>query len=111
MWPSRLCCLLAVAWLATSAQPLLAADDPAAAESGAPEKIELSVSPAAEPRPALKYRLFPGLAERTPGNAATYYYRALVEQKQLPKEYWQQYSDRSDSWLAKDAAKYPAEEV
>jgi len=87
-------------------------DAPAAAsDQNAPQVIELTISPAAEPRPALKYRLFPSLAERTPGNGATYYYRALVQQKMLPQDYWQQYNDKSEGWLTKDPAKYPKEEV
>src|SRR5262249_39646488 len=88
------------------------ADDSAASvDTAVPETIELNLSPAPEPRPALKYRLYPGLAERTPGNAATYYYRALVLQKQRPPEYWKEYDNRSESWLTKDAAQYPKEEV
>ena len=37
------------------------------------ETVRLRVRPAAEPRPALKYRLLPGLLERQPGNAAVDY--------------------------------------
>ena len=85
--------------------------DEATTAAGAAETIELTFAAAPEPRPALKYRLFPGLAERTPGNAATYYYRALVQQKMRPPEYWQEYNNRSEAWLTKDAAEYPKAEV
>src|SRR5262249_39096698 len=85
--------------------------DEGATDPTKPETIELAIGPAPEPRPALKYRLFTGLAERTPGNAATYYYRAIVQQKMLPQDYWQQYTDRSEVWLTKNAAEYPKEEV
>ncbi len=71
-----------------------------AAAPSEPVVVELAVSPAGEPRPALKYLLLPTPAERTPGNAAQQYYRAIVLQKQLPKEYWQEYSDHSPRWLA-----------
>jgi hypothetical protein len=40
--------------------------------------IRLTLHGAREPRPALKYRLLPAHAERKPGNAAQFYYRALV---------------------------------
>jgi tetratricopeptide (TPR) repeat protein len=39
---------------------------------------ELQVSPAGEPRPAMKYRLLPNPADLKPGNAATQYYKAFV---------------------------------
>ncbi len=38
----------------------------------------LTVDPAPTPRPALKYRLLPAHAERKAGNAAPFYYRALL---------------------------------
>src|SRR5262245_54261021 len=91
--------------------PVRAAETAAAADAALPETIELAFSAAPEPRPALKYRLFPGLSERTPGNAATYYYRALVQQKTRPPEYWQEYNNRSEAWLTKDSAQYPKAEV
>ncbi len=65
-----------------------------------PTVVELLVVPAPEPRPALKYSLLPTPAERTPGNAATHYYRAMLIQKERPKEYWQEYSDKHQLWLA-----------
>jgi hypothetical protein len=50
---------------------------PAAAQAPPPEPIKLTLSPAAEPVPALKYPLLPELSEKTPGNAALLYYRAF----------------------------------
>jgi hypothetical protein len=41
--------------------------------------VELTLSPAAEPVPALKYRLVPPLEDRKSGNAALAYYRAVVQ--------------------------------
>jgi hypothetical protein len=43
-----------------------------------PTVIRLSVDPAAEPRPALKYSFMTPLSERKPGNAVPYYYRAIL---------------------------------
>jgi hypothetical protein len=37
----------------------------------------LTVQPAREPIPALKYHLLPELSEKTPGNAALLYYRSF----------------------------------
>jgi hypothetical protein len=51
---------------------------------------DLEVSPADEPRPAMKYRLLPNPAELKPGNAATQYYKAFVLEAESPirtKEY------------------------
>lgn len=49
----------------------------------------MTVDPAGEASPALQYRLIRGESERKPGNAASYYYRALSllqEQKNLEKD-------------------------
>jgi hypothetical protein len=86
----------------------LGADSPS---QPTPEAIELSVAPAAEPRPALKYHLLSWLTERTPGNAAPYYFRALLLLKQEQNDYWQKYNDNSDAWLTRDAQKFPAKDV
>lgn len=99
--------LLAVtAGVAFAQQPAPAKDDP-----NVPQIIELTVLPAAEPRPALKYRLMPALSERTPGNAAQYYYRAILHLNNLPKEHWRQYDERHEAWLSSDPQVYPKEEV
>lgn len=49
-----------------------------AADSEAIRQIELELEPAAEPVPVFRYRLLPPSEGRTPGNAATEYYRAVV---------------------------------
>jgi hypothetical protein len=48
-----------------------------------PPVMRLVVSPAAEPVPALKYRLLPTLAEQTPGNGAFEYIQAI--NRELPR--------------------------
>jgi hypothetical protein len=58
------------------------------------DPIRLVVSPAAAPKPSMKYRLMPDRRDLTPGNAATLYYRAMasfVENSQLLKEIREQY--------------------
>lgn len=42
--------------------------------------VKLVLHPAAEPRPALKYHLFPPLLDRRPGNAAVLYGKVTAEQ-------------------------------
>jgi hypothetical protein len=57
---------------------LLAAAVPATAQAPPEvEPIKLTLSPAAAPSPALKYKLLPELKDQTPGNAALEYYRAF----------------------------------
>jgi len=54
-----------------------------------PEKLktyEWTLDPAAEPIPALKHRLVTNLTEMNPGNAAIHYFRALVLERDLPRE-------------------------
>ena len=53
---------------------------PAARQAGPPGPtiVRLAVDPAAEPGPALKYAFLRPLDARKPGNAAPFYYRALL---------------------------------
>ena len=55
-----------------------------------PAATTLTIRPAVEPRPALKYRLVPDRAELVPGNAAVFYHRAiqmaLVRRSYLDKD-------------------------
>ncbi len=43
------------------------------------EVVRMTVTPAAEPVPALRYRLIPRDFDLKPGNRAIYYYRAILE--------------------------------
>lgn len=65
-----------------------------------PDRVPLTLTPRGEPTPALKYRLIPTADERTEGNAATNYYRALLHLKQIPREHFQVYYDavEKDDW-------------
>ena len=76
-----------------------------------PETIQLTLAPALEPRPALKYRLVPAASERTPGNGAPYYYRSILHLNNLPKEHWKPYDEKEKIWLSSDPAVFPKEEV
>jgi hypothetical protein len=48
----------------------------------------VTISPQAEPRPALKYRLLPSLSERKPGNAVPIYLRLVHEQNDASRRRW-----------------------
>lgn len=76
-----------------------------------PPTITLSAAAAPEPRPALKFRLAIDTSERKPGNAATHYYRAIILQRQKPKEYWQEASDNYAAWNEGPDDKFPKAEV
>jgi hypothetical protein len=117
--------LLACGWPAAGMAQAVQAQQPPAADASAmskapanpddlPRTIPLKLRPAAEPRPALKYRLLPTIPERRPGNAAPMYYRAMLHQKELPPAYWQERNENTGedgTWYSKDPAVFPAEKV
>lgn len=72
------------------------------------KEIRLTVRPAAEPRPALKYLLLPELLDRKPGNAATLYFMAMHQSsdKSLSK-----YNEKVWLWLGKSAKELPRQEA
>lgn len=74
---------------------------------------ELTVRPAPPPRPALRWQFLPTLMERTPGNAATYYYRAvlLLASSGDAREGWKEYNEHEEEWLSNDPQQYPREAV
>jgi hypothetical protein len=47
------------------------------------EPVRMMIYPAAAPEPALRYRLFPSQADRSPGNAAITYYRSFSPEWQI----------------------------
>jgi hypothetical protein len=51
------------------------------------------------------------VSERRPGNAATHYYRAIILQRQKPKEYWQEASDNYVAWNEGPDDKFPKADV
>lgn len=76
------------------------------------ERITLSITPAAEPRPALKHSLWLDDRQRQPGNGATFYYRAMLlaesrrdaDRKAFPAE-------KTKDWLTVPLADFPQQEV
>ncbi|HEY4722203.1 MAG TPA: hypothetical protein VII92_10175, partial [Anaerolineae bacterium] len=50
-------------------------------QSAEPEQpVKITLHPAAQPTPALKYRLLPGRMDQIPGNAAVYYGKVTAEE-------------------------------
>lgn len=88
---------------------IAAAQEPAPAEQI--KVVELTLTPAAEPDPALRYRLLPEASQRTPGNGASYYYRALLHQSMVPKDHWKKFNEQGEAWLSASGDDFPKEEV
>jgi hypothetical protein len=78
-----------------------------------PSTVLLTLSPAAEPVPALKYRLRPPVEERTKGNAALAYYRAVVQFEPMAHgpNFAAFISDKVQPWLQTPLDSLPQEEV
>lgn len=68
----------------------------------------LAVTPAAEPVPALKYRLYPSSMERKEGNAVPIYLRFA---HQRPDALKKQYQDEPQKWNKLPLEKMPLDEV
>ena len=76
----------------------------------ADEKVlRITVHPANEPRPALKYQLLPGFLERTPGNAAVHYGKVTAEQIRFfgDRELW----EKIPEWHRMPLDELPRDEV
>jgi hypothetical protein len=88
---------------AKSSEPPPAAKG-AAAVIPQPAPVELTVTPMAEPKPALRFRLLPISAELNPGNAAPIYLRLRHE---LSEEAWKQIGEKHDAWSGLSLDKLP----
>ena len=81
------------------------AADPVAPARLQAQPVELSVSPAEQPSPALRYRLLPISSELNPGDAAPIYLRLRHE---LDEEAWKQIQEKHDAWNAVPLEKLPS---
>jgi hypothetical protein len=81
--------------------PPLQTDDPAeiARRDQVPPTYRVTFEPAADPAPALRRLLLPGYWELRPGNAAPFYYRAILMHAQLPAEVGKEYVENEQRWL------------
>ena len=98
------------ATLFLAALPLIGYGQEPASED-VPKTIAVNVAPAAEPRPALQYRLLPAPHERLPGNATIFYYRAMLALKSIPADQTKEFDQKLDDWLAAPLDKLPKEDV
>jgi hypothetical protein len=109
-----LCCVCVTCGLFVDAL-VVARRLPAAEAAPAVEipTVSLTLSPAVEPVPALKYRLVPPLGERTKGNAALAYYRAIVLSAPLAHEpeISKFVNDKLEPWLEMPPDKLPKLDV
>jgi hypothetical protein len=64
--------------------------------------VRMSVTPAAESVPRLKHSLLAREIDLTPGNAAPYYYRAVLESSQTMDRLRKQFGDEYDEWYYTD---------
>ncbi len=60
--------------------------------------VRMTVTPAAEPVPALKYRLIERDIDLKPGNSAPYYYRALLDSTRTMDRVRKEFGDEFDTW-------------
>ena len=70
----------------------------------------LRVSPAAEPRPALRYRLLVPPVDRIRANAATFYYKALSDEGPDWLKLWEN-DEQMQSWRDMPVEKLPLDEM
>ncbi len=93
IWIVVFCAAVAVkaGWLPAAA----AQDDPF-------PPVKVVLHPAAEPRPAMKYRLFPDVLDRIPGNAAVIYGKVKAEQTPFfsDKDLWDKILKQLEAPLA-----------
>lgn len=105
-------CLLLLCPAATWAQvAVLAPADPPKPEDTGPRIVRLSLAPAAEPMPALKYELLPPSSARSPGNAAPYYYRSILWLAQNEKDLDKEYLENEKAWTEGPLDKLDKEQV
>jgi hypothetical protein len=102
---SRMALLPLLLWAVPAlGQQALKADDP----PKPPEPTALDVSPAAEPVPALKYRLFPVSSDLNPGDAAPVYLRIRHE---TLTEAVEQLDANCEKWLEMPLDEFPTAEA
>ncbi len=83
-----------------------------AGQAGADEDkppVKLTLHPAAEPRPSLKYQLLPGFMDRIPGNAAVYYGKVTVEHRRFFND--QEWLNKIEQWREAPLEELRADDV
>jgi hypothetical protein len=78
-------------------------------EPDQPRTVELSVTPAPEPDPALRYLLLPPFTEQTEGNAASLLYMATTISQQVERP--EDLNNNLNDWLELNVADLPRERI
>ncbi len=89
----------------------VAGDNRKAAERPDPNEptvIRLTVRPADEPRPALKYQLLPDVFEQTEGNAATLYH---IAGDHAPRDLTEELYEKINAWIKTPLKELPRDEI
>ncbi len=104
--------LLSAAQAQKMIQPLGGVSDEPAGEQKLP-LVKLTLTPAAEPVPALRHKLLPDQWEQKPGNAAPYYYRAMLSYASVPEKVRQQFlaNWNEQKWEGSPLDQLPKKEI
>ena len=100
--------LLAACLLASPARGQGSVPGPASQPAPPPRAFTLTVSPAAQPEPALRYLLLPDLMDTPTGNAALLYHMAM---EMMPADQDGNLAERIANWLDVPADKLPRKEI
>src|SRR3954453_17767922 len=73
--------------------------------------IRMTVTPAAEPIPALRHRLVARDVDLKPGNAAPYYYRAMLDLTPAMERIRKEFGDDYDNWYISSADGTPLDKL
>jgi hypothetical protein len=104
--------LLVAASAACASRPNLEAAPPTdTAGRGKATVVQLNVDPAAEPRPAFKYTLLVPASERKPGNAAPFYYRAILAYATSQAANQGGMDNKIQEWASAPLATFPRDAV
>ena len=88
----RDCTTLALILLAFCGMPRIVAQEPS------PTPTVLTIHPAGEPRPALRYSLVPEQRDLVPGNAAIFYHRACLMVATASRDNKEE--EKASAWLS-----------
>lgn len=82
-------------------------------DGGDLDVIRMSVTPAPEPTPAFRYRIMQRPIDLVAGNAAPYYYRAIMEMPRTWRSVRDRYGEAIDEWYVGEVplSKLPLENV
>jgi hypothetical protein len=108
-WIVLLATFMALAPGVACAQVAAAPPAKPAQEKDEPETVKLVLHPAPEPRPAMKYFLYPPLLDRRPGNAAVIYGKVSAARTELDTN--GELREKIANWVEMPLEKLPKDEM